>query len=281
MGYSNLEISQVFRQQKRLILVVTLLFTCFCALFIYQHQPIYRAKVILAPLTELDSSFQNVSLMNYFEISKEKNFNLTEIYNLFTDYLNSSYLKKLFYANIYFPSLKQSQLDRILNNAYQNFFKIYDIQLYQEDKQRKYTVSARATSSKLAVKRLNQYVTYANQEVFERLALYIANRKRIVHNALYSPITPLKANFYQSDNSSLNFKIFNLLSKFYDENHILFNPPLTHRPMVDLFRYDSSIILYNTNLEPRLSKVLCLGLFGGLILGFLIGAFRIGLQIAF
>lgn len=275
MEDSNLKISQVFRQQWRLILVVTLFFTCLCALFIYQHKPIYRAKVMLTPLTSLNSSFQNVSLMNYFEISKEKNFNLTEIYSFFVRYLTSLGVRQMFYTQIYSPSFEHGQLDK---NGYDNFSKIYDIQIYMENKERKFLVSATDRNSKKAIEKLNKYIAFVNQKAFEELSRYIENRNKIVRDELLLPATPRRVDFYQSDINSLNFKTFYMLSKIYSENYMSFKPPLIRGPVVELFNYESSVILYSTILESRLTKTLCLGIFGGLILGFLIGAFRIGAQ---
>lgn len=275
MEESNLKISQVFRQQWRLILIVTLLFTCLCAVLIYQYKPIYRAKVMLAPLTELDSSFQNVTLMNYFEISKEKNFNLTEMYALFVSYLVSPTIRRMFYTQIYWPSFEHSQLDK---KGYDNFSKVYDIQLYLENKEQKYLVSAAGMNSKKAIEKLNKYIAFVNQKAFEALVLYTANRRKIVDDELLFPIVPRKAEFYQNDISSLNFKIFSMLSRLYEANYLSFKPPLIKSSVVALFRYDPEVTLSSTELGPRLTRVLYLGIFGGLILGFLIGAFRIGLQ---
>ena len=258
MDNSYIKVSQVFLQQKWLILAITVIFTLLCAFFIYKHKPSYEAKVVLGPLLEVD----NVKYEN----------NLTDFYTLF-----ASHAKQFFYNSIYLSSSKKTNIST--EKLFKRFSESYKIKVDNSHKIYKYIVTVTADSPNKAIKELSIF-TWFIKSAYERLIF-----TRFIKNAYERPIVvnvslnkalkiilPLQCT--QLENARNFFQVLININEVKNLNNML----LVNNSVFNLSQDESPILLENTNLEPKFKKILTLGLLGGLLLGFFAGACRMGLQ---
>ena len=269
---SYLKASQIFIQQKWLILIVAGFFTFGCAVLIYTYKPVYEASIVLGPVTEVDASFPKVTSFHYLEESKIRNFNLTEINNLLYAYMYSPGIKQLFYNQIYLPAFSVKKTLTPSKKLEKRFSETYNVRIYKNDR-KKFLVSVTAERSQTAIKELKKFIFFINKKASERVIVLTERRIDAIKNGLILQRTPLRDELYRQDEPTFSFKVFQLLTEISDTPF-----SLVKYGNFNLFQYDSPIVIYSTAFHSKLKATLILGILGGMLLGFLAAAFRMGLQ---
>jgi LPS O-antigen subunit length determinant protein (WzzB/FepE family) len=244
---SFLTISEVFRQQKGLILTITLL----CSL-IFKHKPIYQAQVLIKPAKNL---LLNLSPS---DINNKKNYSTIDLHDLFTLCISSIVIKDFCYEEIYLPDLSAVETQGGSLKVYNKFYNLLSVRKDYATKKKQYEITVTADNPDKALKRLEQFIVYINSKVNALLELLWTNelmQKGI--NRITQASVPL--------------------IELYRKDYSVFMNPLTFTPIINFYAYNSPEKLSNTIINEPLKKTLILGGSGGLLLGFFAASLRIGI----
>lgn len=231
-----LRLSHVFLNQKKLILVTMLVVTLFWGLYIYAHKTTYQASVLIGPLRTVDNS-------HFLSTPLKEYWDITKLYELFSVSMHSLSVRKLFYQQVVVPY---------------GFTLIERSSLEHEQ----YYIAFTHDNPAGALECIKKFIAIINKCANEQLALAIARKK--IDGVLANKTKRSSLNVVQSGVENIQV------------SSIIIAQQLSSMQLIDLFHYDSPVILSSTMLESKLTSTLVLGIIGGLILGFFIATLRIG-----
>lgn len=279
-----LKISHVFLDQKWLIIAITFLVTLLTGILIYKQNPIYEAKVIIGPpILERVSMLHSLPFI-YLHSSQESDFSASELLDMFTQSFNRPLVKILFYAQVYLPLFHPEEKNRsILSGFYSKYIKEFKILNHYSNMQNKLTITFTSDSSLNAINKLKKFISFVNQKANEQFKQIQNARKKTIAFALWQQINLLKKietvskknNF---DNKNFLPSIAPLFIELSEKKLNFYNIPLNPNNTINLFKYDSEIIITHLAIESRPKKTLILGIAGGLILGFFVASLRISMK---
>lgn len=269
---SWLTISQIFRQQKKLILIVIVFYTLLTGLLVMKQKPVYKAQVLIKPAEGL--------LVNESPIIADNQilFSMIDLQRLYSLGISSILMKDLFYEEKYLPSLsgKKNQLGSF--KLYTDFNKLLLVRKDYTTKNKYYELTALADSPDKAINILEQFIVYINSKANVLLELLVAERKML---QLSSPQNNwlselLWTNEIMNNGINVTNNVNESLIKLYRKDYSLFMMPLTFNPVVNFYSYYSPLQVSNTGIKEPLKATLILGVAGGLLLGFFAASLRVG-----
>ncbi len=279
----SLKISQVFWDQKWLIITITFFVTLLTGIPIYKQKPLYEAKAIVAPPLIERASILHESSFIFLQSTQENNFNASELFTFFTTYSVNTSIRNSFYLQVYLPlfhpEVKKSLLE---NDFYKDYMRNFQILNYYTDMQKKIMIKVASESSIDAISTLYKYINFLNLKAYEQYNYIRVVRLKILSFELWQNINTLKKIETVSKKASLNStfipSIAPLLIELYQEKLNSLDIQLKSKKPISLFNYDSEITISNLTIESKLKKLLILGVPGGLILGFFAASLRIGIK---
>lgn len=266
-----LNITDVFLQNKVLILVVALLFTGLSGLFIFNHKPSYEVRVLLKSPTE---KFLN-DIPDIQPII-ESDHTLTEVRKMFFIYLNSTSVRQLYFRTAYLPSLSPTLLQKyssvnLINDISKRMKVIQDL----HNKEENYTLSVNAVSLVQAMRVLNQYVDFINKQASQRFYILLTQKKKTIESSLSGRIQLLKnQSSKNADENNINSTQF-LIDKL--EQRINFIRQIIVPTEFNFYHY-KTVKITSLAIDDKLKTTLIIGTLGGLLMGFFTAVFRIGLK---
>jgi chain length determinant protein (polysaccharide antigen chain regulator) len=152
--FDLLELFNALLQQKKLILVVTLVATFIAGVYAFVSPPVYEAKYYVSPPT-----FENIANLNY---GREKSsalnpFTVDDVYKVFLRNLQSDSLRRTFFENNFIPVSSRNA------EQYEKFSKDVAVVPLDKDFGGRWMVSIRGKDPVTVTNWVSQYVELAGQ----------------------------------------------------------------------------------------------------------------------
>ena len=189
---SILDLVRILFQQKWLILIITLFCLIISGTYIICAQPVYEAKVYIAAPREEDVSSLNIDhnfKLNNGHIFRTKKLNAKEIYQIFTDEMLSTSIKKNFFKQVYWPSLTDTQRNSIpQDKLYANYSKQISIKEDTRVQPNKYTIIVSANSPTKADQWLKEFITLVKKKAISELVSLINKQNNLIVSRIQQQI---------------------------------------------------------------------------------------------
>lgn len=181
--YSNDEIDvigtlRLVWQKKWLVFFITLLTTTIGCLYIWTVKPVFEAKAYIFPPTQGDIAPLNYGRSND-KAALLRAFQITDVYNVFTNALLSQANRRVFFNEVYLPSLPVEQRNKMpLNTLYKNFNHILNFREELKYSPIRYTISFRSTNLAQATNWLERYIELVKQDAANNMMhiVYMQNK---------------------------------------------------------------------------------------------------------
>lgn len=290
----SLNIAEVFWQQKKIILITTLITTLLTGVWIFTHTPTYEANVLIGAPLGVEASLVHVDPFFYLKSPQTHEFSASELYNAFAYHLRSPSIKQLFFTSGYLSSLSTQQKQTLsTKKLYANYTKNVKVIADYSNKQTRYLISVRADTPQQAKQQLRQFIEFVNQKASNYLNIIFERRKQLMMNTLQQQIqifdeanavenTQKNTKIEQIKNNSIEparvfaAQVAKKMMESYEKRYQVYNKQILSIPQNTLFRFESQLNISNTIIESKIKRTLLLGGFGGLILGFLLASMYCG-----
>ena len=179
-------ISTLWRQ-KIIILCMALLGTVVAGAYAFLSQPVYEAKALVIPPTQVD-----IENLNYGRTVKKKLPLLTvkDVYTVFLKNLQAESLRREFFNNTYLPALNKSVDPQ--GFLYEKWSKNLLISVVGKDTSDRYSVVIFNGDSEVAAKWVEQYVGRAEELAVQEINRNISSEFEVEARNLYQEISLLR-----------------------------------------------------------------------------------------
>ncbi|MBK5355084.1 LPS O-antigen chain length determinant protein WzzB [Pseudomonas sp. TH41] len=137
------ELVGILWSQKLLIVSVTLVFTLLAAVYAFVTKPEYEARIFLQPPTLNGIADFNYGRTKGAELTP---YTIKDVYDVFARNLQSESLRRAFFAEIYLPSLSESERAGSQDALYAEYLKKLTIGVPSKDQPDRYSVSVDSES---------------------------------------------------------------------------------------------------------------------------------------